>query len=84
MWEVWTTPEHLHAWYGPTGFTLTTHEFSLFPGGEWRFIMHGPDGTDYRKRTVFREIAPPSQRYGVREGGTQTLDRLADYLSGRA
>jgi uncharacterized protein YndB with AHSA1/START domain len=129
VWRVWSTPEHLHEWFGPDGFTTTTHEFAFVPNGEWRFIMHGPDGTDYPNRVVFREIDPPSrlvyengwdlpdapldfsvvvtldaegaktrislrmkfenenafrtavERYGVLEGGTQTLDRLATYVS---
>ena len=25
-------------------------------GGEWNLIMHGPDGTDYKNRSVFKEI----------------------------
>lgn len=31
------------------------------PGGDWRFIMHGPDGTDYRNHIVFAEIARPER-----------------------
>jgi uncharacterized protein YndB with AHSA1/START domain len=29
--------------------------------GVWRFIMHGPDGTDNPNLVVFREIVPPSR-----------------------
>jgi uncharacterized protein YndB with AHSA1/START domain len=91
--------------------------------------MHGPDGTDYPNRVVFREIDAPRrlvydngwdlpgapldftvvvtfvpdgartrlsihmtyrdaesmktavERYGVLEGGVQTLERIAEYLS---
>jgi uncharacterized protein YndB with AHSA1/START domain len=46
---------------GPAGFTTTTHEFSFVPDGVWRFIMHGPDGTDYPTVVVFREIEAPSR-----------------------
>jgi uncharacterized protein YndB with AHSA1/START domain len=128
VWRAWTDPEHVHQWVGPAGFTITTHEFEFVPGGVWRFIMHGPDGTDYPNRIVFREIVPPTrlvyenswdlpgapldfsvvctfvadanrtnlsihmtfrdaeafktavERYGVLHGGTQTLDRIAQYL----
>lgn len=24
VWKVWSDPEHLHHWFGPAGFTLTT------------------------------------------------------------
>ena len=27
---------------GPNGFTITTHDIAVKPGGVWRFIMHGP------------------------------------------
>ena len=45
VFEAWTKAEHVIHWYGPTGFTLTIHEMEVKPGGVWRFIMHGPDGT---------------------------------------
>ena len=25
-------------------------------GGEWNLIMHGPDGTDYKNKSVFMEV----------------------------
>ena len=28
----------------------------IIEGGEWNLIMHGPDGTDYKNKSVFREI----------------------------
>ena len=61
VWKVWSDPEHLHHWFGPAGFTLTTLEFAFVRDGVWRFIMHGPDGTDYPNLVVFREIVPPSR-----------------------
>ena len=30
-------------------------------GGAWRFIMHGPDGTDYPNKIVYREIVKPER-----------------------
>lgn len=33
--------------WGPEGFTTTTRAFEFRVGGEWDFVMHGPDGTDY-------------------------------------
>jgi uncharacterized protein YndB with AHSA1/START domain len=29
------------------------------PGGVWRFVMHGPDGVDYKNRIVYLEIVKP-------------------------
>jgi uncharacterized protein YndB with AHSA1/START domain len=58
VWEIWSSVRHLHEWFGPMGFTTTTQEFAFVPGGVWRFTMHGPDGTDYPNRIVFRTIEP--------------------------
>ena len=57
----WTDLEHLAQWWGPNGFTTTTHSFDFRPGGVWRFVMHGPDGRDYQNRITFEEIVAPER-----------------------
>lgn len=52
-------PKCLAEWWGPKGFTNTFEQFEFTPGGRWNFVMHGPDGTDYRNESFFREIEPP-------------------------
>jgi uncharacterized protein YndB with AHSA1/START domain len=59
LFKAWTEPEHLARWWGPKGFTNTFHEFDLRPGGNWRFVMHGPDGVDYKNHSVFVEVVTP-------------------------
>ena len=59
VWKAWTEPEHLIRWWGPDGFTNTFHEVDFRTGGVWRFIMHGPDGTDYDNYVHFLEVVPP-------------------------
>ena len=59
VFDAWTNPEHLPRWFGPQGFTVTTHEIDIRVGGRWRFIFHGPDGTDYDNRMVFLEMKRP-------------------------
>ena len=61
VFKAWTDPDHLARWWGPQGFTSTFHEFDLRPGGLWRFVLHGPDGTDYQNKSVFREIVKPER-----------------------
>jgi uncharacterized protein YndB with AHSA1/START domain len=58
VWEAWTTPEHLARWWGPNGFTNTISEMNMTPGGEWHMVMHGPDGKDYKNKSIFKEIIP--------------------------
>ena len=31
------------------------------PGGVWRFVMHGPDGTGYDNKVVFVEVVRPER-----------------------
>jgi uncharacterized protein YndB with AHSA1/START domain len=54
-------PERLARWWGPDGFTSTFEVFDFRPGGAWRFVLHGPDGTDYPNENVFLEIEPPGK-----------------------
>ncbi len=68
VFSAWTDPKHLAQWWGPNGFTTTTHAFEFRPGGVWRFVMHGPDGRDYQNRITFDEIVPP-ERIVYRHGG---------------
>lgn len=51
-------PERLARWWGPKDFTNTFQEFDFRPGGQWRFVMHGPNGTDYPNQSEFAEIVP--------------------------
>jgi uncharacterized protein YndB with AHSA1/START domain len=56
VWEMWTTPEHIANWWGPNGFTSTINKMDIRPGGEWNLVMHGPDGADYKNKSIFKEI----------------------------
>ncbi|MEH1803616.1 MAG: SRPBCC domain-containing protein [Nostoc sp.] len=58
VFQVWTDPKHVAQWWGPKGFTTRVTELDLRPGGKWRYVMIGPDGTEYPVKGVFREIVP--------------------------
>jgi uncharacterized protein YndB with AHSA1/START domain len=61
VFEAFTGVGHLSRWWGPEGFTTTTRSFEFRVGGEWDFVMHGPDGTDYQEWITWREIVPPER-----------------------
>ena len=61
VFQAFSDPRHLAQWWGPNGFTNTFSEFDLRPGGHWRFVMHGPDGTDYPNHSVFDEVIAPER-----------------------
>src|SRR5215470_4122299 len=56
VWDAWTDPDQVAQWWGPRGFTLTTHSKDLRPGGTWDYTMHGPDGTDYPNLAQYHEV----------------------------
>lgn len=56
VWEVWTNPEHIAQWWGPNGFTNTISKMDVRAGGEWNLTMHGPDSTDYRNESIYKEV----------------------------
>ena len=61
VFEAFTEVRHLSRWWGPEGFTTTTQSFEFRADGEWDFVMHGPDGTDYTEWISWTEIAPPER-----------------------
>lgn len=58
VWEAWTNPVHITNWWGPKGFTSTIHTMDLRENGEWKLTLHGPDGTNFANRSIFKEIVP--------------------------
>jgi uncharacterized protein YndB with AHSA1/START domain len=56
VWDAWTDPDQVAQWWGPRGFTTTTHSKDLRPGGRWIYNMRGPDGTDYPNWTNYLEV----------------------------
>ena len=61
VFRAWTEPEYLMRWWGPNGFTTTSCEMDLRPGGAWRVAMRSPQGREDRQRGIFREIVPPER-----------------------
>lgn len=86
VWEAWVGDD-ISAWFGPAGFTCTTSERDVRPGGRWRFDMVGPDGVVYPNLVTYREVVPESKLVFDHGDGeddrrtflvTVTLDEQAD------
>lgn len=56
VWDAWTDEKQVALWWGPRGFTLTSHSKDFRVGGIWHYTMHGPDGVDYPNKTKYLEI----------------------------
>lgn len=59
VFQAWTDPAQIVQWFGPDGFQVESLECDIRPGGRWRFVYTGPDGTRWDNRMVFLRIEAP-------------------------
>jgi uncharacterized protein YndB with AHSA1/START domain len=71
VWEVWTNPDHIKNWWGPNGFTNTIEKMEVRPEGKWEFVIHGPDGTDYKNINIYKEIVKHERIVMQHEGSPE-------------
>ena len=59
VYEALTTPALIRRWLGALeGWSMTVCEVDLRVGGSYRYLWHGPGGTQLGMRGVYREIVP--------------------------
>lgn len=56
VWEAWTTPEHLKAWFTPRPWRTVECEIDLRPGGKFRTVMEGPNGERFDNVGCYLEV----------------------------
>jgi uncharacterized protein YndB with AHSA1/START domain len=61
VFEALTRPEHVKHWWGWRTSTFLVCEMDFRPGGSWRFVQRGADGSEAGFRGVYREIVPPER-----------------------
>lgn len=73
IWELWTTPEGIGAWWAPDGFTTTVDTLDLRPGGALDYTMTatGPEQVAFmqqngmplstRSHKEFTEVVEPTR-----------------------
>jgi len=62
VYEAWTERQHLERWQGaPQGFTVTTEQADIRPGGAFRICMRSPEGVDHWLQGVYREVVAPER-----------------------
>ena len=47
VWEAWTQPEHIANWWGPKGMKTKIVEHDFRVGGNWKYTMAMPDGSEF-------------------------------------
>jgi uncharacterized protein YndB with AHSA1/START domain len=61
VFEAHTSCEHISRWWGPRRYEVSSCEMDFRPGGAWRFVQRGADGTEHGFRGEFREIVRPER-----------------------
>lgn len=61
IYAAFASPDLLAQWWGPEGFSNTFEVFEFKAGGQWKFVMHGPDGKSYPNESVFAQLEPDSK-----------------------
>ena len=51
----------MQRWWGPQGFTVSSLEMDVRPGGAWRKCMRSPEGVEHWRYGVYREVLPPER-----------------------
>ena len=59
LFDAFSDPAKLGAWWGPHGFTNRIDAFDLRPGGDWRITMTASNGTDFDNHSTFEVVEPP-------------------------
>ena len=89
VWRAMTDPAQVVKWWGPRRFTTTIETMNVKPGGLWKHVMRGPDGTEYPNESIFTEVVAPERivytHGGRKKGGpevqfvaTWSFDELAE------
>jgi uncharacterized protein YndB with AHSA1/START domain len=59
VFDAWTKPELLKGWFGPRAWQLVDCEIDLRVGGQWHYMMEGPEGATMNMRGEYRELNAP-------------------------
>lgn len=56
VWEAWTQTEHIVKWWAPKGMTVKVVKHDFKVGGEWKYTMPMPDGTEFISEGIYSVI----------------------------
>jgi uncharacterized protein YndB with AHSA1/START domain len=75
VFNAWTQPEMLANWFGPKGFSATTIQNDVRPGGAYDFHMRGENYDEHWTGT-YREVLPPERLVFTWLAGPESLVTL--------
>jgi len=61
IFGAWTTPEHVRQWWGTPEAPLVVCDIDHRVGGDWRYVVRYPDGTELGWHGTYLELNGPHQ-----------------------
>jgi uncharacterized protein YndB with AHSA1/START domain len=58
VFDALTRPDLFEHWYGPHEYAVVSAEADVRPGGAYRIVQRGPDGTLHGFRGEYRDVVP--------------------------
>jgi len=58
IWEAWTDANHIVRWWAPPGMDVQVIQHDFTVGGQWKYTMLMPDGSEFISTGVYSEIIP--------------------------
>jgi len=56
VWEAWIQPDHIAQWWGPKGMETKVVEHNFEVGGQWKYVMAMPDGSEFIADGIYSDI----------------------------
>jgi len=81
VFEAWTKPEQMAAWFAPKPYVLVVRQMDFRPGGKFAMAMRGPDGNEFPFTGTYREIAPPAKLVWTGEFATGPQDQITTVVN---
>jgi uncharacterized protein YndB with AHSA1/START domain len=67
VFKMWSDPEYLPQWWGPSDMTTIVDSLDARRGGIWRYIHRDPEGNESAHNGVFHEVAAPERTVSTYE-----------------
>jgi uncharacterized protein YndB with AHSA1/START domain len=61
VFRVSMDPTLIPRWWGPARIGITVEKMDVRPGGTYRFVQHGPDGSEVGFHGEYREVVLPER-----------------------
>ena len=65
VWAAWTQSELLDQWWAPKPWKAITKKMEFKEGGDWLYVMAGPEGEEHWCRADFKSVSPMKSFEGI-------------------